>query len=182
MIKVVLAYSGGLDTSILIKLIKEKYNAEVIAVTVDVGQHEDLDIIKEKALYTGAHKALLIDAKKEFVQDYILPSLQANALYENAYPLATALARPLMAKVLVAVAQEFGADHIAHGCTGKGNDQVRFESAIAYLAPSMEILAPIREFSLTRDYEIEYAKQHGIPITENTNKYSIDENISGKEY
>ncbi|MGB3479181.1 MAG: argininosuccinate synthase [bacterium] len=180
MTKVVLAYSGGLDTSILIKLIKEKYNAEVIAVTVDVGQHEELGIIKDKALYTGAHKALLIDAKKEFVQDYILPSLQANALYENAYPLATALARPLMAKVIVAVAQEFGADHIAHGCTGKGNDQVRFESAIAYLAPSMEILAPIREFSLTRDYEIEYAKQHGISITENTNKYSIDENIWGR--
>jgi argininosuccinate synthase len=178
--KVVLAYSGGLDTSVLIKMIKEKYNAEVIAVTIDVGQKEDLDVIKEKALYIGASEAYMLDAREEFVNEYVLPALQANALYENAYPLATALARPLMAKMLVDITHAVDADCVAHGCTGKGNDQVRFESAIAYLDPSMPILAPVREFALSREYEIEYARQNNIPLQESVNTYSIDENIWGR--
>lgn len=176
----VLAYSGGLDTSVLVKLIKEKYNAGVVTVTIDVGQKEDLEVLKQKALYIGASEAYVIDKKAEFASEYLIPSLQANALYENAYPLATALARPLMAKALVDIVDRVGADFIAHGCTGKGNDQVRFESALACLAPHLAVLAPVREFSLSRDYEIEYAKNNNIPIEEKLSTYSIDENLWGR--
>jgi argininosuccinate synthase len=178
--KVVLGYSGGLDTSILITLIKEKYHAEVITLTVDIGQHEDVEVVKQKALYSGACEAYVIDARDEFCEEYVLPTLKANAVYENAYPLATALARPLIAKYLVAFAQKCNADCVAHGCTGKGNDQVRLESAITLLDPSIPIWAPIRDYSLSRDYEIAYAAQHNIPVSEKMNIYSIDENLWGR--
>ena len=178
--KVVLGYSGGLDTSVLIKLIREKYHADVITLTVDIGQHEDVEVVKQKALYIGACEAHVIDARDEFCKEYVLPTLKANAVYENAYPLATALGRPLIAKYLVALAQKCNADCIAHGCTGKGNDQVRLESAITLLDPSIPIWAPIREYSLSRDYEIAYAKQHTIPVSEQVNIYSIDENLWGR--
>ncbi len=178
--KAVLGYSGGLDTSVLIRLIQEKYGIDVVAVTIDVGQEEDLAAIKEKALKVGACEARLIDVREEFVNEYVLPALKANALYENAYPLATALARPLIVKYLVAAAKDVNADYIAHGCTGKGNDQVRFESAIACLAPALTVLAPVREYSLSRDYEINYAQEQGIPIEEKLNVFSIDENLWGR--
>lgn len=178
--KVVLGYSGGLDTSVLIKLIKEKYNAEVIAVVVDVGQKENITAIKEKALAIGAVESIVIDARDEFAEHYILPAIKANAVYEKSYPLATALARPLIAKHLVDIAHQYGAETIAHGCTGKGNDQVRFETAIACLDPQIELLAPVREFGLNRDYELAYAKEHDIPIDHQLNIYSIDENLWGR--
>ncbi len=178
--KVLLAYSGGLDTSVAIKMIEEQYDAEVFTYTVNVGQEEDLPAIREKALYIGAKDAFVIDGCEEFVWDYIFPAIRANSLYEGAYPLATALARPLIVKNLVEKACEIGADYIAHGCTGKGNDQVRFEAAIAALKPSLKIIAPMREFNLKRDYEIDYAKQHGIPVEAKATSYSIDENLWGR--
>src|SRR5215207_6213912 len=143
--RVVLAYSGGLDTSVAIRWINEKYELDVIAVTVDVGNEKDLDVVRNKALRTGAIKAYVHDAKEIFVRDFVVPALQAGALYQNVYPLATALARPLIAKVLVDYARKEGATHVAHGCTGKGNDQVRFDVSIQALAPDMKIIAPVRE-------------------------------------
>jgi len=178
--KVLLAYSGGLDTSVAIKMIAEKYNAEVATLTVDVGQDEDLYAVRDKALYIGAKEAVVIDAREEFILNYIFSALKANALYEGAYPLATALARPLITKYLVETACKIGADYIAHGCTGKGNDQVRFEVSIAALEPSLKVIAPMREFNLKRDFEIEYAKKHGIPIEIKASTYSIDENLWGR--
>ncbi|MBN2621391.1 argininosuccinate synthase [candidate division WOR-3 bacterium] len=178
--KVVLAYSGGLDTSVLIAMLREKYNAQVIAVTIDLGQHEDLAAIKDKARSIGAVDAFTIDAREEFAHKYIVPSLQANALYENVYPLATALGRPLIADKLIQVAHAVNATSIAHGCTGKGNDQVRIESALAYLDPSIHILAPVREFSLSRDYELKYAQEHAIPVEKAASTFSIDENLWGR--
>jgi len=178
--KVILAYSGGLDTSILIAMIQEKYNAEVLAVTVDLGQHEDLEAIKKKALSIGAVEAITIDASQEFATEYIIPALQANALYENAYPLATALGRPLIAEKLAKVAREYGAHLVAHGCTGKGNDQVRIEAALNFLDPTLQIIAPVREYGLTRDCELEYARKHNIPVEENASAFSIDENLWGR--
>ncbi|MFC1995683.1 argininosuccinate synthase [Chloroflexota bacterium] len=179
--KVVLAYSGGLDTSVAIKWLKEKYNLDVLALTIDVGNERDFAAIRQKALKTGAVKALVIDAKELFVKYFILPSLQADAIYEGQYPLATALARPLMAKLLVDTAWEEGASAVAHGCTGKGNDQVRFEVTITALSPGLKIIAPAREWGMTREQTISYAQRHDIPLPITAaSPYSIDENLWGK--
>ncbi len=179
--KVVLAYSGGLDTSVAVGWIKEKYGLDVIAVNVNVGEGVDLVAIREKALAIGAIKAIVLDAKEEFVLDYVFPALKANVLYEGEYPQATALARPLMAKMLVDIARQEGAARVAHGCTGKGNDQVRFEIGIMSLAPEMEIMAPAREWGMTREQTIAYAESRGIPIPITAKSpYSIDENVWGK--
>ncbi|TYS14034.1 argininosuccinate synthase [Rossellomorea vietnamensis] len=179
--KVVLAYSGGLDTSVSIKWIQEKYGYDVIALGLDVGEGKDLDFIKEKALQVGAVKAYMIDAKELLAKEYILPALKANCLYEGKYPLSSALSRPLIAKLLVDVAKQEGAAAVAHGCTGKGNDQVRFEVSINALAPEMKVIAPVREWGMTRDEEIHYAQEKGIPIPVNLdNPYSIDSNIWGR--
>ncbi len=178
--KVLLAYSGGLDTTVAIKMIEENYQAQVATLTIDVGQNEDMQGIRDKALMIGAVQSFIYDAKEEFVQDYVIPALKANALYENAYPLATALARPLIVKYLVKIAEKIGAEYIAHGCTGKGNDQVRFECGAAALNPDLQVIAPMREFNLKRDYEIEYAKKHNIPVEEKKSVYSIDENLWGR--
>jgi argininosuccinate synthase len=178
--KVVLGYSGGLDTSILIRFIKEKYSADIVAVTIGLGQQENLEAFRQKALMIGAAEAFVIDAREEFVNDYILPGLKANALYEGAYPLATAFARPLIVKHLVDIAHRTGADTVAHGCTGKGNDQVRFESALAYLSPGLQVMAPVREHSLSRDYEMGYAKERNIPVEAKLNVFSTDENLWGR--
>jgi argininosuccinate synthase len=178
--KVVLAYSGGLDTSIIIPWLKENYNnCEVVAVAADVGQGAELTGLEEKAKKTGASKLYIADLKKTFAEDYIWPTLKAGAVYENKYLLGTSFARPLIAKRLVEIAQAEGADAICHGCTGKGNDQVRFELAIKAFAPTMKIIAPWREWSIkSRDEEIDYAEAHNIPlnITRETN-YSKDKNL-----
>jgi argininosuccinate synthase len=179
--KIVLAYSGGVDTSVAIKWLQEKYNVDVIAVTIDVGNEKDFAAVKQKALKMGAIKARVIDAKESFVKYFVYPALQANALYEGQYPLATALSRPLMAKLLVDTAVAEGASAIAHGCTGKGNDQVRFEVGINSLAPDMKIMAPAREWGMTREQTIKYALDHEIPIpVTKKSPYSIDENLWGK--
>ncbi|MDD5338500.1 MAG: argininosuccinate synthase [Dehalococcoidales bacterium] len=179
--KVVLAYSGGVDTSVAIKWMQEQYKVDVIAVTIDVGNEKDFSVIREKALKFGAIKALVIDGKEDLVKYFLFPALQANALYEGQYPLATALSRPLMAKLLVDVAQEEGAAAIAHGCTGKGNDQVRFEVGINALAPDIKILAPAREWDMNREQTIQYAQKHGIPIpVTKKSPYSIDECMWGR--
>ncbi|MFC2052340.1 argininosuccinate synthase [Chloroflexota bacterium] len=179
--KVVLAYSGGLDTSVAIKWLKEKYNLDVIAVTIDVGNERDFSAIRQKALDVGAIKAVVIDAKEIFVNHFIFPALQADAVYEGQYSLATALSRPLMAKLMVDIALEERASVIAHGCTGKGNDQVRFEISINALAPNLKIIAPAREWSMTREETINYAQQHGIPVPITVaSPYSIDECLWGK--
>ncbi|KEF39590.1 argininosuccinate synthase [Schinkia azotoformans MEV2011] len=178
--KCVLAYSGGLDTSVAIKWISEQ-GFDVIAVCLDVGEGKDLDFIKEKALKVGAIKSVVIDAKNEFAESFVLPALHANTMYENKYPLVSALSRPLIAKKLVEIAEQEGADAIAHGCTGKGNDQVRFEVSFAALNPDLEVIAPVREWSWSREEEIEYAKKHGIPIPINLDSpYSIDQNLWGR--
>ena len=179
--KVVLAYSGGLDTSVAIKWLKEKYNQDVIAVNIDVGNERDFSAIQQKALDVGAVKSLVKDAKESFVNHFIFPALQAGAIYEGQYPLATALSRPLMAKLLVDVAVAEGASAVAHGCTGKGNDQVRFEVSINALAPSLKIIAPAREWGMTREQTIDYAQRHGIPVPITaTSPYSIDECLWGR--
>jgi len=179
--KVVLAYSGGLDTSVAIKWLAQEYDLDVIAVTVDVGNERDFSTIRQKALDVGAVKALVVDAKALFVNHFIFPALQADAVYEGQYSLATALSRPLMAKLLVDTAQEEGASAVAHGCTGKGNDQVRFEVSINALAPGLKIIAPAREWEMNREQTISYAQQNGIPIPVTAaSPYSIDENLWGK--
>jgi len=179
--KVVLAYSGGLDTSAAIKWLKEHYDMDVISVTIDVGNERDFTTVKQKALDTGAIKAIVIDAKEMFVKYFIFPALQADALYEGQYPLATALSRPLMAKLLVDTALEEGAMAVAHGCTGKGNDQVRFDVGINALAPDLKIIGPAREWGMTREETINYAQKHGIPVpTTVSSPYSLDENLWGK--
>ncbi len=181
MAKVVLAYSGGLDTSVAIRWLKENYNLEVITLTVDVGSEPDFDKIREKALKVGAIKALVVDAKDEFVRDFVFPALKADAIYEGQYPLATALSRPLMAKLLVQAASSEGALAVAHGCTGKGNDQVRFEVSIGALAPHLKIIAPAREWGMTREETIKYAERYGIPLPiTSKSPYSIDENLWGR--
>ena len=178
--KVVLAYSGGLDTSIIIPWLKENYNnCEVIAVSADVGQGTELDGLEEKAKKTGASKLYVEDLKKEFVEDFIFPTLKAQAVYEGRYLLGTSFARPVIAKRIVEIAKAEGADAICHGCTGKGNDQVRFELAIKAFAPDMTIIAPWREWNIkSRDEEIDYAEAHNIPlkISRETN-YSKDKNL-----
>ncbi len=179
--KVILAYSGGLDTSVAIKWLNETYHLDVIAVTVDVGNERDFQSIQEKALRTGATKAFVHDAKDDFVRFFAFPSLQAGAIYEERYPLATALARPLIAKVLVDYARQEGATHIAHGCTGKGNDQVRFDVSIIALAPDIKIVAPVREWRWTREEEILYANEHDIPVPVTVGSpYSVDQNLWGR--
>jgi len=179
--KVVLAYSGGLDTSVAIRWIKEKYGLDTIAVNISVGKERDFAAIRQKALDVGAIKVVVIDAKDEFIRDYAFPALQANVLYEGEYPLATALARPLMAKLLVKVAREEGASVVAHGCTGKGNDQVRFEVGVMSLAPELKIMAPAREWGMTREQTIEYAQRYHIPLPiAAASPYSIDENLWGR--
>ncbi len=178
--KVVLAYSGGLDTSIIIPWLKENYNnCEVIAVSGDVGQGTELDGLEEKAIKTGASKLYIEDPKEEFIQDYVYPTVQAGAIYENRYMLGTSFARPIIAKRIAEIAVKEGADAICHGCTGKGNDQVRFELAIKALAPDMEIIAPWREWDIkSREQEIEYAEAHNIPLKINREtNYSKDKNI-----
>ncbi|MBM7650601.1 argininosuccinate synthase [Neobacillus cucumis] len=179
--KIVLAYSGGLDTSVSVKWIQEKYGYDVIALGLDVGEGKDLDAIKNKALQVGASKAYMIDAKELLAKEYILPALKANCLYEGKYPLSSALSRPLISKLLVEVAEKEGATAVAHGCTGKGNDQVRFEVSIQALNPSLKVVAPVREWGMTRDEEIKYAEENGIPIPVNLdNPFSIDANIWGR--
>ena len=179
--KVVLAYSGGLDTSVAVKWLKEKYGLDVITLTIDVGNERDFSAVRQKALKVGAVKALVIDAKELFVKYFVFPALQGNALYEGQYPLATALSRPLMAKLLVDVALEEGASAVAHGCTGKGNDQVRFDVSVNALAPDLKIIAPAREWGMTREETINYAQKHAIPIPITVSSpYSIDENLWGK--
>ncbi|MDD5591070.1 MAG: argininosuccinate synthase [Dehalococcoidales bacterium] len=179
--KVVLAYSGGLDTSVAIRWLKEKYDLDVIAVCIDVGNERDFSLIRQKALDVGAIKVSVIDAKKSYISDYVFPALQADAIYEGQYPLATALARPLMAKLLVDVAREENAQAVAHGCTGKGNDQVRFDVSFNALAPELKIIAPAREWGMTRQQTISYAQRHGIPVPITVaSPYSIDESLWGK--
>ena len=179
--KIVLAYSGGLDTSIAIHWLKEEKGLDVVAVLVDVGQGRELQSLAKKAAKIGAVKTYCIDAKEEFVSGYIWPALKANAVYEGKYLLATALSRPLIAKKLIEVARREKASTVAHGCTGKGNDQVRFDMAVMTLAPNLRIIAPLREWELkTREQEIEYAQANGIPIpVKKKSPYSIDENLWG---
>ena len=179
--KIVLAYSGGLDTSVSVKWIQEKYGYDVIALGLDVGEGKDLEAIKSKALSVGAVKAYIVDAKELLAKEYILPALKANCLYEGKYPLSSALSRPLISKLLVEVAEKEGAAAVAHGCTGKGNDQVRFEVSIQALNPSLKVVAPVREWGMTRDEEIAYAEENGIPIpVDLDNPFSIDANIWGR--
>jgi argininosuccinate synthase len=178
--KVVLAYSGGLDTSVAIRWLKDK-GWDVVAFTVDLGEKKDLDAIQARALKTGASAAYVADGREPFLQLFVWPSLQAGAVYEKEYPLATALGRPLIAAMLVQVARREGATAIAHGCTGKGNDQVRFEVATAALAPELQVVAPVREWGMNRDDEIEYATKHGIEVPATVRSpYSTDENLWGR--
>ncbi len=180
--RVVLAYSGGLDTSVGIGWLQDATGKEVVALAVDVGQGgEDMEDIRQRALACGAVEAIVVDAKDEFANDFIVPALKANALYQKRYPLVSAISRPLIARHLARVARELGADSVAHGCTGKGNDQVRFEAAVAALAPELTSIAPIRDLALTRDKAIAYAEEHGLPIKQSKkNPYSIDKNVWGR--
>ncbi|MBM3183106.1 MAG: argininosuccinate synthase [Chloroflexi bacterium] len=179
--KVVLAYSGGLDTSAAIQWLAEERNMDVIALTIDIGGVRDLEAIRQKALKVGAIKALTLDARKQFVDGFIFPALRANVLYEGQYPLATALGRPLIAKLMVETAKKEGATAVAHGSTGKGNDQVRFDVSTVALAPELKVVAPAREWGMTREQTIAYAEKHGIPIPITVKSpYSIDENLWGR--
>ncbi len=180
--RIVLAYSGGLDTSVAIGWIAEATGAEVVAVAVDVGQDgEDLEVIRQRALDCGAVEAYVADAREEFADDYCLPALKANALYMDRYPLVSALSRPVIVKHLVQAAREFGANTVSHGCTGKGNDQVRFEAGILSVAPDLTCVAPVRDLALTRDKAIDFAVANNLPIeTTKSNPYSIDQNVWGR--
>jgi argininosuccinate synthase len=181
--RVLLLYSGGLDTSVMLKWIQDEYEAEVVALTVNLGQpDEDWDVIRGKALDIGAVDCLLVDAREEFAERYVLPAIKANALYGGGYPLFTALGRPLIARLAVEKARETGCDTIAHGCTGKGNDQVRIEATVATLAPELKIIAPVRGWQMGREEEIAYAREHGIPVKGGTEAppYSIDDNLWGR--
>ncbi len=181
--RVCLLYSGGLDTSVMLKWIQDEYEAEVVAVCVNLGQPgEDYDVVKGKAMQLGAIDARVIDAREEFARDFVIPAIKANALYGGGYPLFTALGRPLIAKIAVEVARETGCDTIAHGCTGKGNDQVRIEATIATLAPELKVIAPVRSWQMGRDEEIAYARANGIPVKGGTETapYSIDDNLWGR--
>lgn len=179
--KIVLAYSGGLDTSIAIKWLQEKYHYDVIAVSIDVGENKDWAAIKNKAYQIGASQCHVVDAKQQFAEDYLAVALQSNALYEGVYPLVSALSRPLIAKILVEIAQKENAEAVAHGCTGKGNDQVRFDVAISVLNPNLKIIAPVREAPLAREEAILYAQKNNIPLPiDLNNPFSIDQNLWGR--
>jgi argininosuccinate synthase len=179
--KIILAYSGGLDTSVSIRWLQETYGYDVVSLTIDLGQERDLETIQQKALGIGAIKALVVDARKTFVEFFVWPSLQAGALYQGVYPLATALGRPLIAKLLVDAAEQEGAVAVAHGCTGKGNDQVRIDLAVGLLAPHLKIVAPMREWKMTRDAEIAYAARHGIPVPATVQApFIVDLNLWGR--
>jgi argininosuccinate synthase len=181
--RVLLLYSGGLDTSVMLKWIQDEYEAEVVALTVNLGQPgEDYEVVKGKALQLGALDCHVVDAREEFAREYVLPAIKANALYGGGYPLFTALGRPLIAKLAVEYARESGCDTIAHGCTGKGNDQVRIESTVIALDPEMKIIAPVRGWQMGREEEIQYAREHGIPVKGGTEAppYSIDDNLWGR--
>ena len=178
--KVILAFSGGLDTSVCVKYLQNLHKLDVITLTVDVGQNDDFDEIERISSEMGAVKHIYIDSKQEFVNNYVTPAIKANALYQQKYPLATALARPLIASKAVDMAKKYNAMSISHGCTGKGNDQVRFDLTIRSLDPNLNIIAPIRDLNLTRDKELEYASEMGIKISDIAKKYSIDENLWGR--
>ncbi|TET15740.1 MAG: argininosuccinate synthase, partial [Dehalococcoidia bacterium] len=179
--KVVLAYSGGLDTSVAIKWVAEKYDMDVVTLSIDLGVEGDFESIRQKALKVGAVKAQVVNARDAFINDYVFPALQADAIYEGQYTLATALARPLIAKLLVDTARQEGATAVAHGCTGKGNDQVRFDVSVAALAPQLRVIAPAREWGMTREGTIDYAQRRGIPVPVTVaSPYSLDENLWGK--
>src|SRR6201995_4302604 len=181
--RVLLLYSGGLDTSVMLKWIQDQYQAEVVALTVNLGQPgEDLDVVREKALHIGAIDCQIVDAREEFARDYVVPAIKANAIYGSAYPLFTALGRPLIAKLAVEHARASGCDTIAHGCTGKGNDQVRIEATIATLAPELKVIAPVRSWRMGREEEVAYAREHGIPVKGGSEvaPYSIDDNLWGR--
>jgi argininosuccinate synthase len=181
--RVLLLYSGGLDTSVMLKWIQDRYEAEVVALTVDLGQPgEDWDVVRGKALQIGAVEAHVVDAREEFAREYVVPAIRANALYGGGYPLFTALGRPLIAKHAVDHARRTGCDTVAHGCTGKGNDQVRIEATVATLAPELKVIAPVRTWRMGREEEIIYAREHGIPVKGGTEvaPYSIDDNLWGR--
>jgi len=178
--KIVLAYSGGLDTSVAIKWLHEKYDADIVTMIVDVGQRENLEEIAQRAKEIGATNHYCIDSIEEFAQSYLKPEIMANGLYEGKYPLLSSLSRPLIASKVVEVANKEHADAVAHGCTGKGNDQVRMEVTIKAMAPHLEVLAPIRDWDLSREAEIEYATKMGIPVVPKKSKYSIDQNLWGR--
>src|SRR5919201_1630311 len=181
--RVLLLYSGGLDTSVMLKWIQDEYEAEVVALTVNLGQPgEDYEVVQGKALRLGAIEAHVVDAREEFAREYVLPAIKANADYGDGYPLFTALGRPLIAKLAVQYARRSGCDTIAHGCTGKGNDQVRIEGTVATLAPELKVIAPVRSWQMGRDEEIAYARKHGIPVKGGveTAPYSIDDNLWGR--
>ncbi|MGH2955534.1 MAG: argininosuccinate synthase [Solirubrobacterales bacterium] len=181
--RVLLLYSGGLDTSVMLKWIQERYGAEIVTLTVDLGQPgEDWGVVTGKAEQLGAVKTVTVDAREEFARDYVLPAIKANAVYGGGYPLFTALGRPLIAKLAVGAAREHGCDTIAHGCTGKGNDQVRIEATIATLDPELKVLAPVREWLMGREEEVAYAREHGIPVKGGAEAppYSIDDNLWGR--
>ncbi|WP_067172216.1 argininosuccinate synthase [Microtetraspora niveoalba] len=180
--RVVLAYSGGLDTSVAIPFLAEKTGAEVVAVAVDVGQGgEDMEIIRKRAIECGAVEAVVVDAREEFARDFCVPALQANALYMDRYPLVSALSRPLIVKHLAEAAERFGGTHVSHGCTGKGNDQVRFEAGLAALNPDLKVIAPARDYAWTRDRAIAFAEEKGLPIdVTKKSPYSIDQNLWGR--
>src|ERR687893_1968473 len=181
--RVLLLYSGGLDTSVMLKWIQDEYSAEVVTLTVNLGQPgEDYEVVEGKARQLGAVETYVVDAREEFADQYVLPAIKANALYGGGYPLFTALGRPLIAKIAVDYARKSGCDTIAHGCTGKGNDQVRIESTVVALDPAMKIIAPVRGWQMGREEEIEYAREHGIPVKGGTEAppYSIDDNIWGR--
>jgi len=182
--RVLLLYSGGLDTSVMLRWIQESYGAEIVTLSVDLGQPaEDWDVVTGKARDLGALEAVVVDAREEFAEEYVLPAIRANALYGGGYPLFTALGRPLLGKLAVAHAREHGCDTIAHGCTGKGNDQVRIEATVATLDPELKVIAPVREWEMGREEEIAYAREHGIPVagsSEQAPPYSIDDNLWGR--
>ena len=179
--KIVVAYSGGLDTSVMVKWLKEKYDADIITATGNLGQRQELEGLEEKALKTGASKAVILDLREEFITQYVWKALKAGAMYEGSYPMATSIGRPLLAKMLADVAIAENAEMVAHGCTGKGNDQVRFEVGIQTLAPQLTVLAPLRDWEFkSREDEVDYAQKHNIPVKATKDSpYSTDENLWG---
>lgn len=177
---VVLAFSGGLDTSVCVKWLQEKYDADVVTMTLDLGQRDDMAEIERRSRQIGAKNHYTIDAKEEFLEEYVYPAIKANALYEGSYPLSTALGRPLIGKKLVEVAEKEDATAVAHGCTGKGNDQVRIDVTVRAMNPSLQVIAPVREWNMSRDEEITYAEKRGLPVKPSKSIFSVDQNIWGR--